>query len=182
MPANGNGVFWYSYAFGNVYTIMLSSEHDLSQNSVQYKWLENELKSVNRTLTPWLLVEAHRPMYNDEDIPWNTKVGIGMRKEFEPLLHKYKVDLFLSGHYHSYMRSCSGLYNSKCNNGGPIHITVGTAGAALDDVPLLNSKWDAVYIREWGYGRVTSISNTKLKWEFVSDKDGSVKDEITITK
>ena len=182
MPSNGNGVFWYSYTYGNVHTIMLSSEHDLSHKSVQYKWLENELASVNRTSTPWVLVEAHRPMYNNENVPANTKVGIGMRNEFEDLLHKYDVDLFLSGHYHAYMRSCSGLYKGKCDNGGPIHITVGTAGAQLDNVPLLRVNWAAKYIVEWGYARVTSVSNNELKWQFVSDQDGSVKDEITLHK
>ena len=161
---------------------MLSSEHDLSPKSVQYEWLVNELNSVNRTITPWVLVEAHRPMYNEEDMPWNTKVGEGMRKEFEDLLHQYNVDLYLAGHYHSYMRSCSGLYKSKCNNGGPIHITIGTAGAELDNADLLNPEWAAKYILEWGYGRVTSVSNNELKWEFISDKDGSVKDHITLTK
>ena len=182
MPNNGNGVFWYSYAFGNVYTIMLSSEHDLSRKSDQYKWLEAQLSSINRTLTPWVIVEAHRPMYNIEDMPANTKVGIGMRQEFETLLLKYNVDLFLSGHYHSYMRSCNGLYKSKCNNGGPTHITVGTAGAELDNVSLLRKKWVAKYIAQWGYGRVTSLSNYELLWEFVSDVDGSVKDQVLISK
>jgi hypothetical protein len=183
MPANGNSVFWYSYISGNVKTIMLSSEHDLSPTSKQHKWLENELSSVDRSITPWVIVEAHRPMYNNEDVPANTKVGIGMRKEFEFLLVQYNVDLFLSGHYHSYMRSCAGLYQSICNNGGPIHITVGTAGAELDrGIPLLRNGWTEAYLLEWGYGRITSISDNELKWEFVTDIDGKVQDSVTISK
>ena len=38
-----------------------------------------------------------------------------MRKEFEYLLYQYDVDFYLSGHYHSYMRSCAGLYKGICN-------------------------------------------------------------------
>ena len=182
MPANGNGVFWYSFSYGNVHTIMLSSEHDLSPTSEQYKWLEKELSAVNRTITPWVIVEAHRPMYNNENKPDDTKVGIGMRHEFEHLLNEYDVDLFLSGHYHSYMRSCAGLYNSQCDNGGPIHITVGTAGAALDSDPLLKTNWVEKYLVQWGYGRITSISDNQLLWEFVSDTDGMINDRIMISK
>lgn len=182
MPENGNGIFWYSYNLGNVHTIMLSSEHDLSPNSDQYKWFEADLSAVNRTLTPWVIVESHRPMYHIENVPRNTKVGIGMRNEFENLLFDYNVDLFLSGHYHSYFRSCAGLYQSKCNNGGPIHITVGTAGAALDDAPLLRRNWVDKFILQWGYGRITSLSDSELRWEFVSDIDDTVQDQILIQK
>merc|ERR1712193_154135 len=38
MPDNGNSVFWYSYDFGLVHMIMMSTEHDYSRESVQYKW------------------------------------------------------------------------------------------------------------------------------------------------
>ena len=85
MPDNGNGIFWYSFDYGSVHTIMLSSEHDLSPGSEQYEWLENNLLSVDRNETPWLIVEAHRPMYNSENVPKNMAVGIAMREEFEDL-------------------------------------------------------------------------------------------------
>jgi len=128
-PANGNGVYWYSFDFGLVHTIMISTEHDLSPNSEQYIWLETDLASVNRTITPWVIVEAHRPMYMIEDVPANTLVGMHLRTNFENLLKRYNVDLYLAGHYHAYFRSCPGLYKNKCNNGGfTTHITIGTAG------------------------------------------------------
>ena len=182
VPNNGNGVFWYSFNTGNIHSIIISSEHDLSPKSEQYMWLEADLAAVDRTLTPWVIVESHRPMYNIEDIPTNTNVGIGMRNEFEHLLSRYHVDFLISGHYHSYMRSCSGLYESKCNNGGPIHITVGTAGAELDRVPLLTVDWMDKFIVQWGYGRITSLSDNQILWEFVSDKDDKVMDQILVQK
>ena len=37
---------------------------DFLPTSVQYKWLEKDLSSVNRAKTPWIIVGAHRPMYN----------------------------------------------------------------------------------------------------------------------
>jgi hypothetical protein len=187
MPNNGNGIYWYSHDSAGVHTVMLSSEHDLSPGSDQYSWLENDLKSIHETYTtsttrPWILVESHRPMYHNEDIPQNTLVGIEMRREFEYLLQKYEVDLFLSGHYHSYLRTCSGLYQGKCGVKGPVHITVGTAGAALDSVELLKRSWVEYYGAEWGYGKITVHNETSLHFEFISDQDGAVKDEVWLIK
>lgn len=117
--------------------------------------------------------------------------AIGMRYEFEDLLHDYKVDLFLAGHYHAYHRTCDGLYRSKCSNGGPTHITIGSAGAHLDDEPLYDNKWTAQNIQhEYGYGRITVMNATALRFEFVKldDEDGdsnstpSVRDQVWITR
>ena len=44
MPANGNALWWYSFDFSAVKTIMLSSEHDLHPGSAQYKWLAAQSK------------------------------------------------------------------------------------------------------------------------------------------
>jgi len=183
MPSNGNGVFWYSFDYGMVHTIVLSSEHDLSSSSIQYSWLENDLRKVNRQQTPWLVVESHRPMYCSLNSPKDNLVGEAMRREFEHLLYQYKVDLFLAGHYHIYQRSCNGLYQSRCRSGGPTHITIGSAGADLElTSPLLRLSWSASFIRENGYGRISVPNSTALHFEFISNKDGSVKDETWIKK
>ena len=169
-----NGVFWYSYDMGPVHTTVFSSEHDLSPGSTQYEWLANDLKMVNRTKTPWLVVEAHRPMYHGEAIWEYNAVGIAMRMEFEDLLHDYQVDLFLSGHYHSYFRTCDGLYRSRCQNGGPTHITVGSAGAQLNTVGLYWNWWTAKSIRGvYGYGRISVANSTALHFEFVKAGDAN---------
>jgi hypothetical protein len=183
MPSNGNGVFWYSFDYGMVHTIVLSSEHDLSPSSTQYRWLESDLRRVNRTETPWLIVEAHRPMYCSLNSPKDNLVGDAMRREFEHLLYQYNVDLFLAGHYHIYQRSCYGLYQSKCRAGGPTHIIIGSAGADLDlTAPLLRRPWTASFIRENGYGRISVLNSTALHFEFISNADDTVKDETWITK
>jgi len=182
MPANGNGVYWYSFDHGFVHTIMISSEHDLSPKSLQYQWLERDLLAIDRTKTPWVIVESHRPMYMIEDVPSNTLVGIHMRKDFESLLYQHNVDLYLAGHYHAYFRTCAGLYKGKCHNGGVTHITVGTAGAELDSTPLLRKNWAEFFSAEWGYGRITVFDKTSLLWEFISDQDGEVKDSTWLRK
>ena len=61
-PATGNGVFWYSFAVGNVHIAMLSSEHDPSPGAPMGNWLAQDLAAVDRAVTPWLLVGIHRPL------------------------------------------------------------------------------------------------------------------------
>ena len=184
VPQNGNGVFWYSYDMGLVHIIMISSEHALDKTSRQFKWLESDLKSIDRNKTPWVIVESHRPMYNSELISEQVPVVIAMRIEFEELLIKYDVDLFLAGHYHSYLRTCNGLYRSKCNNGGLIHITIGTAGAQLDAGQLFPNHWTEKFLKEWGYGKITVYNSSKIHFSFISShgvNEGKVLDEVWIS-
>jgi hypothetical protein len=57
-----NGVFWYAFDYANVHTVMMSSEHNCTQGSPQYQFLEQDLAKVDRSKTPWVVVEFHRPM------------------------------------------------------------------------------------------------------------------------
>ena len=104
---HSNGVFWYWYDYGLVRTIVVSSEHDLSEGSIQHVWLEHILFNTNRTITPWVIVELHRPLYEMEEalFPNPQNIGIAMRYEFEDLLHDYNVDIVFSGHFHTYHRT-----------------------------------------------------------------------------
>ena len=187
--ANSNGVFWYSFDYATVHTIMLSSEHNLTKGSPQYTFLEGDLASVNRTVTPWVVVELHRPLYESELVLPERRTGVGLRMQIEDLLHEYGVDLVLSGHYHAYLRTCDGLYKSKCNNGGPTYLTVGSAGAILDLTLLYPQHWTEKFIRlHFGYGRITVANASALHFEFVRagpERDqnrGAVADEVWITR
>jgi len=185
VPEGGNGVFWYSYEQSLVHTVMLSSEHNMTIGSSQYVWLQNDLAKVNRSITPWLVVEMHRPMYNSELVNWlNPIVSVGMQNEIEYLLNDYKTDLVLSGHYHSYFRSCNGLYAYNCDKGGPTYITVGTGGAPLDanTTSLIWPGLTEFFDREhFGVGRASVYNATSLHWEFVA-VGGDVIDELWLTK
>jgi hypothetical protein len=133
MPSsnNSNGVFWYSHDFANVHTIMLSSEHNLTEGSLQYEWFLEDLKSVNRSATPWLILELHRPLYQSEFFFTQNAVGVAMRYEIEELLMEYKVDLVLSGHYHS---SCGHVTGYTIPN-------VTTVARCISALALLERTW-----------------------------------------
>lgn len=52
---------FYGFTLGSVHFIMLSSYSDYSNSSVQTAWLTSELASVDRTVTPWVIVVLHAP-------------------------------------------------------------------------------------------------------------------------
>jgi hypothetical protein len=185
MPSSfeSNGVFWYSFNHGIVHTVVISSENDLSIGSSQYRFLEHDLRHVDRSVTPWVVLETHRPLYEGESGEhWmsNTIVGEKMRSEIEDLLYTYEVDLVLGGHYHEYHRTCSGLYQGVCDSNGPIHITIGAAGAPLDDfyasVTTYDKPWTARYLPGvYGYGKLSG-NMTAMQFQFIrhgdEEKDG----------
>ncbi len=109
-----NGVFWYTLPMGPVLVIAMSSDHDWTAGSLQRRWLEGELAAADREKHTFVVVAVHRPLYttqlceDDEMI-----VAEHMRESLEPLIREYKVNLVLSGHQHSYERTCP-VYNGAC--------------------------------------------------------------------
>lgn len=184
-----NKVFWYSFDMGSVHTIVLSAEHDLSMGSPQRKWLEKDLLVVDRKLTPWLVVEMHRPIY-EAQAKWDQNaVAVGIRIEIEDLMYRFEVDLVLSGHYHAYFRTCDGLFRSECQKGGPMHITIGSAGADLDSEDLYSNTWTDAFIKgKFGYGRITVANETSLLFEYIkagntsAEGTGEVMDSVWLTR
>ena len=83
---------------------MMSTETNYKRGSAQYKFIEQDLSSVDRSKTPWVIFAGHRPMYIDSN---NTSPVTGdqpgaslLREELEHLLVKYRVNVALFGHHH----------------------------------------------------------------------------------
>lgn len=51
---------WWSYDVGLIHFVGISTEHNYTIDSKQYNWLKNDLESVNRTITPWIIFGGHR--------------------------------------------------------------------------------------------------------------------------
>merc|ERR1712196_77147 len=66
----------------------------------QYDWLARDLAGVNRSVTPWVVVLGHHPFYDTED----TIKAIG-KFSLGALMNRYKVDLYICGHVHHYLRT-----------------------------------------------------------------------------
>jgi hypothetical protein len=103
MPQNGYKNFWFSYDYGNVHQISLSTEHCFDAGCEQMAWLEANLEAAvaNRATVPWIVINMHRPMYASE---LDMNIDNAYRLGVEPLAIKYDVDLVFQGHLHAYER------------------------------------------------------------------------------
>lgn len=89
--------FNYSFRCGPAYFIALSQ----CEAEEQRPWLEEELQMADSLGCAFKVVMFHYPIYNAKKNRDNPE----MQKHWVPLFDKYGVDLVLTGHDHSYMRS-----------------------------------------------------------------------------
>ena len=180
---NGNSIFWYSFDYNSAHFIMLSSEHNYSTNAPGYEWLLNDLKSVNKKVTPWIIINIHRPLYESEIFPSDNEVSAYLVMLLEPMFYEYKVDIVLAGHYHAYERTCA-ILNYTCvgtENGGITHLTIGTGGISLDNALYQDVEWSIFRDEiDWGFGRFY-VNYTTLIADFVTNDLGVI-DSVTLTK
>eukprot|EP01117_Protostelium_nocturnum_P003426 TRINITY_DN1444_c0_g3_i2.p1 TRINITY_DN1444_c0_g3~~TRINITY_DN1444_c0_g3_i2.p1 ORF type:complete len:577 (+),score=193.02 TRINITY_DN1444_c0_g3_i2:202-1932(+) len=168
---------WYSFEYGPVHFTTFSTEHDFSKGSEQWKWIANDLKSVNRSRTPWVVFSGHRPMYYLD--PKND-VSLKLQKELEPLLDLYKVEVALWGHVHNYQRICS-VHKGECKDKKTTHVVVGMGGFNVD------KPWDAphpsyvkVYNNENGYS-IIQVDEKKFNFQYFNNQN-VLKDSFVLTK
>ena len=86
---------------------------------------------------------SYREWNKQQIYPSEVEIKKRLIKVLEPTLYKYRVDMVLSAHYHAYERTCA-IYNYECigyENGGIIHITIGTGGIFLDNAPYQDVSW-----------------------------------------
>ncbi|KAH7570584.1 hypothetical protein JRO89_XS05G0140200 [Xanthoceras sorbifolium] len=195
MPIPAKDKPWYSIEQGPVHFTVISTEHDWSQDSEQYEWMKNDMASVDRSKTPWLIFTGHRPMYSSS----KSSVHKKFVKAVEPLLLDNKVDLVLFGHVHNYERTCS-VYDHKClampkkdENGvdtydhshskysAPVQAVIGMAGFTLDKFPHHVDSWSLSRISKFGYLRGYAAKED-LTLEFVNADTRKVEDNFRITK
>ncbi|CAF3752081.1 unnamed protein product [Rotaria socialis] len=179
-PSNGNSLFWYSFDVGPVHIIYYSTEHDFRHTSPQYAWLEQDLRSVDRSRTPWIIVGSHRPMYASEtDEPYDfTKIILQL--SLEPLFYKYHVDVNLFAHKHSYERTCP-MFQQKCVSDGITHVLIGMAGQDIDSGQYSGAAWSRYHDQEYGYSQLWA-NRTYLYFSYYHNSDDMIADQFTLEK
>ncbi|CAF1443716.1 unnamed protein product [Rotaria sp. Silwood1] len=179
-PSNGNGLFWYSFDVGPIHFVIFSAEHDFHRGSSQYIWLEQDLQSVNRSRTPWLIVSSHRPMYSSQIIPKPYFIILMLQLYLEPLFYKYHVDINLYAHIHSYERTCP-MYQHRCVDDGITQILIGMAGQDLVSYPYTGAEWSIYHDEQYGYTQLWA-NRTYLKFTYYHDVDDAIADEFVLKK
>jgi len=172
---SGGGEFYWSFDFGIIHFIHLSSENDFNVSSPQYNWLQNDLKKVNRTLTPWVIGIWHRPWYTSSETHGEDDA---MRVALEPLFITYKVDLAIVGHVHSYERITE-IANHVITKDATAYITIGNGGTpeGLAKNWKPQPDWSKFRLAEWGYARLRVYNATHAHWEMRTDSNESTTDD-----
>ncbi len=171
---------------GVAHVITLSTEHNFTQGSAQAKWLLSDLAAVNRTRTPWVLVQFHRPMYDSTFNALLPEEG-ATRAILEPVLEAGGADLVLTGHVHDYQSMHCRVYNGTCRSGAapvgrPVMLVGGggkTSGVrAWMDEPA----WLAARTNGLGYARFQPRNGSVALWQWVFNTNGTVFDQHWIER
>lgn len=120
-PAGLEETCYYSDVQGVRFISLNSQEIEINERllHLQRDWLEKVLKeNKNR----WTVVTFHHPVLSTK----KTRDNKFVKEHIKPLLDKYKVDLVLTGHDHTYARGRDG-------NQGPVYV-VSVSGPKMYEV------------------------------------------------
>lgn len=197
-----NPPFWYSFEYGMVHVTMIDTETDFPDapdspggsaglnsgpfgfTGQQLQFLEADLASVDRTVTPWVIVAGHRPWYTTGGSPCTQ-----CQTAFEPLLYKYGVDLAIFGHVHNSQRftpvnNSIADANGMNNPNAPMYIVAGGAGniEGLSSVGTNVSTNRFAYGDDFSYATLNFLDTTHLRVDFIKSSTGAVLDSSVLYK
>ncbi|CAF1211286.1 unnamed protein product [Adineta steineri] len=199
MPSNHSGGYlntWYSFNYAFIHVITISCETDfpnapsgnLLDNTTQVNWLKNDLARVNRSITPWVIVQCHRPWKGSA--AKQTIAGIvncpQCQAAFEQILIDYNVDIYISGHVHWYERICfddTTNTTNYVNPSGPVYLTNGGIGNPEGNESVgTEANNSCVIVFEPGFGILTVYDDSHATFIYYRTSDLKIMDEFNITK
>ncbi|EDQ86017.1 uncharacterized protein MONBRDRAFT_28659 [Monosiga brevicollis MX1] len=191
MPTPTLDDVWYSFDFGVMHLVVISTEHNFSVGSPQYEFVKKDLDQVNRKNTPWLVFAGHRPFYIDSTAnstyDADQPVAKAQRDTFEDMLYEHQVDMIWGAHHHSYQRSCP-VYRGKCGDtsdgyAGPVVVNLGMAGAGNSQnlEPNPSKMWQVLDDTHHGYMRF-AFTSTEVRGEYIRGDDLQAHDSFSLSK
>jgi len=167
------GNSFYSYNHGLLHITVLNSYTYSGEGSPQYRWLVEDLKGIDREVTPWVVVVFHAPLYTTFLGHVGEIESISMKKAMEPIFAKYGVNLVISGHDHAYMRTHP-LFRGRRTQGAPVYLILGTGGNRENHSPgfinEVQEDWVASRsLKDYGYGHLHVPNATHAYFGWVRD-------------
>jgi acid phosphatase type 7 len=178
------GNSFFSFEAGSAHVIYVNPYSTTDANSVQYKWLAQDLSAVDRSITPWVIVFMHCPWYNSNRAHHAEKQAEIMRDSMEELFYKSHVNVVFAGHVHAYERTYP-IFRNETRTDGVVYITIGDAGNREGHANTYYDQpsWSAYRNgTQYGHGQLSLWSKDKLTWRWFRNVDGQVisKDEMTL--
>jgi len=179
--SNSTSPLWYSFNTGNVHVIMLCSYCESDKDSEQFSWLSSDLEAVNRTQSPWVVVNFHTPFYTSSTHHTMDESKV-MRESMEDLMFKH-VDFVVAGHVHAYERTFN-VYKGEKDECGPVHITIGDGGNQEGPAcGMASYDWSAKTEYSFGFGTLEVMNETHATWHWYrNQQDLAVADNVTIVR
>lgn len=197
-----NPPFWYSFEYGMAHVVMIDTETDFrnapdgpdgsahldggpfGRPGQQLDFLRADLASVDRTVTPWVIVAGHRPWYTTD-----TSSCGPCQAAFEGIFYEYGVDLGVFGHVHNSQRFYPVVNGTADPNGmhdpkAPMYIVAGGAGniEGLDLNGTYTSYTAFAYGDDYSYGTLKFLDEQHLQVEFIRSRTGDVLDSSVLYK
>jgi predicted phosphodiesterase len=149
---------YYSFEWGDIHFLMLSTEHSISTNSAQYKFALEDLKNSK---SKWNIVAFHIPAYG-AGAHGENKNMIEFSKN---VIDKNNVTMVLTGHSHFYQ-------HNKVNDIS--HFVLGGGGSPL--YPPASKDYTLKSEKKYHYA-LFDVNSNQIKMTVI-DKDGNKLDEI----
>ncbi|CAK71249.1 unnamed protein product (macronuclear) [Paramecium tetraurelia] len=193
---------FFSFDVGMVHFIQFNPIKIVYQNDIDnvtpliVEQMRNDLihANYNRDKVPWIIVYTHYPIYCSNPQSVQCLNNFKYLSEFEDLFVKYKVDLYLSGHVHTYQRNKPYYKNNIAKYKQqdniiseyqyPVSIIEGVAGT---DFGKQNETFPEAAFMEiqnpnHGIGIITVKNSTHLYYEHITVSDNKVIDAIWLDR
>lgn len=189
---------WYSFQVGSVHFVSVSSETDFPNAPTtphtrlgggagggfgdQLAWLRRDLSAAqSNPSVKFIVAMGHRPWYSSMPLDWPPLAPRHVQHAFEPLLYEFGVDMWLCGHKHFYERAKAAYAGKVDEARGIVQIVNGAAGnnegveRGFGGGLIVASNYATT-----GYGELSVLNATSLRWRYLLSSDGSVSDELIL--
>jgi len=91
-----------TYAFGYGNTFVLAFDSNIAEDSVQYAWVEGQLRGLDRSRYTHVVAFSHHPAFSSGPHGGSTieRPTAAIRARYMPLFRRHGVDLVFTGHEH----------------------------------------------------------------------------------
>jgi hypothetical protein len=159
----------YTFTYGNTDFFVLDV---MSESAPQATWLREQLAQSD---AKWKIAVFHFPIFNHEE-PYPV-----LQAEWGTLFDEFHVDLVLTGHIHTHMRTYPMRAGKVVNSSkdGTVHVISISIPNRGFDAP--KPEFAEAWVRSDYFCNVISIDDTRLEFRAVNP-NGEVKDQFVLEK
>ena len=158
LPRNGLAGLEESSYYLDIQGVRIVALNSNEKREEQARWLDELLSSnPNR----WTICAFHHPIYSAAESRDNEE----LRELWQPVLDKYKVDLVLQGHDHTYARSnlLTGV-NVQAGEAGTVYV-VSVSGPKMYNLKPRDEQWWARAAEDTQLYQVIRVDGDRLSYE-----------------